>query len=78
MLPQGPNIFSKLSGERFIRITCINRKRCRRPMREDIIRGFWNVYEEEAWILRRCTRAWTNKYCEVPLGHPEILSSDNQ
>ena len=47
-------------------------------MREDIIRGFWNVYEEEAWILRRCTRAWTNKYCEVLLGHSEILSSDNQ
>ena len=45
----GPNIFSKLSGERFIHITCINRKRCRLPMREDIIRGFWNVYEEEAW-----------------------------
>lgn len=28
------------------------------------------------WILRPCTRAWTNKYCEVPLGYPEILSSE--
>lgn len=32
-----------------MRITCINRRRCRLPMREDITQGFWNVYEEEAW-----------------------------
>lgn len=30
-------------------ITCINRRRCRLPMREDITQGFWNVYKEEAW-----------------------------
>ena len=34
------------------------------------------MYLKYSTYISSCKYPWTNKYCEVPSGHPEILTSE--